>query len=293
MNARSFWYAGGSGLLRTPWRILLFCIVLVPCAFFAAYTVGPIASTLYLAAGVQPGPVTPDWIELATALFATFVVLRLVDHLPWATIGLGRDDARPALLARGFVVGALAIGVPILVLVGAHWFVPAAGEREAWLPATFRVSLFLLPAALAEELLFRGYIFSVLRRVVGWRITLVITSLLFGLVHLMNPGATLYSLALVVLAGFFLGGILVATGSLYASWMAHFAWNWTMAVVFHTAVSGIAVYPMEFPDYRYVERGPDWVTGGVWGPEGGAAAGLGMVGGIAYLIARRRRRGES
>lgn len=290
MSARAFWFAPG-GTLRVPWRILLFCALLVPCGFLAASTIGPIVTTLYAASGLRPE--AADWVELAAILLATVVVLRLVDRRPWATIGLGRDDARPALLARGFVIGALAIGIPILLLMAVHWLVPAPGERESWFPATARVSIFLLPAALAEELLFRGYIFSVLRSIWGWRITLVVTSLLFGLVHLMNPGATLRSVSLVVLAGLFLGGILVATGSLYASWMAHFAWNWTMAVVFHTAVSGIAGYPMEFPDYRYVDHGPDWATGGIWGPEGGAAGGIGMVGGMAYLFARRRRREES
>ena len=54
----------------------------------------------------------------------------------------------------------------------------------------------------------------------------------------------------------------------YAAWAAHFAWNWTMAVVFHVAVSGL---PLESPGYRYVDAGPDWATGGSWGPEGGAA----------------------
>jgi hypothetical protein len=70
--------------------------------------------------------------------------------------------------------------------------------------------------------------------------------------------------------------------------MTHFAWNWTMAVVFHTAVSG---YPLESPGYRYVDAGPDWATGGAWGPEGGIPAGIGMGGGAAaaYAIARRRR----
>jgi hypothetical protein len=85
---------------------------------------------------------------------------------------------------------------------------------------------------------------------------------------------------------FFLGGVLVATRSLYAAWMAHFAWNWTMAVLFHTAVSGL---PLESPGYRYVDAGPDWATGGPWGPEGGLPAALGMGAGMAYLFVRRRR----
>ena len=94
------------------------------------------------------------------------------------------------------------------------------------------------------------------------------------------------SLALVTLAGFFLAAVLYATRSLYAAWMAHFAWNFTMAVLFHTAVSGL---PMEAPGYRYVDAGPDWATGGSWGPEGGALAALGMIAGMAFLFARQPR----
>ena len=71
--------------------------------------------------------------------------------------------------------------------------------------------------------------------------------------------------------------------------MAHFAWNWVMAVLLHTEVSGIPLAP---PAYRVLERGPDWVTGGGWGPEGGVPAGVGMGLVIAYLLARTKRRGE-
>ena len=162
----------------------------------------------------------------------------------------------------------------------------------SWTAAAARVSLSLLPAAFSEELLSRGYIFAVLRHSWGVSGALVATSVGFGLLHLQNAGVSLESLMLVMLAGVFLGAVLIATRSLYAAWMAHFAWNWTMAVLFHTAVSGIR---FESPDYRFVDTGPDWATGGSWGPEGGAAAGLGMLASIAYLYARHspRRRARS
>jgi CAAX protease family protein len=108
----------------------------------------------------------------------------------------------------------------------------------------------------------------------------------FGALHLANVGVTPESMAAVTLAGFFLAGVVYVTRSLYAAWMAHFAWNWTMAVLFHTAVSGI---PLDSPLYRYVDAGPAWATGGVWGPEGGVPAGIGLIVGIAYLFGRRGR----
>jgi hypothetical protein len=164
------------------------------------------------------------------------------------------------------------------------WMQSRPSVHSSLVSAGVRVSMLLLPAALYEELATRGYIFAVLRDSLGWRTALLAMSVVFGLLHLRNPGANVESVVLVILAGIFLGSIVIATRSLYAAWMAHFAWNWTMAVIFHTAVSGL---PLESPDYRVVDAGPDWVTGGPWGPEGGAAAGLGMLAALAYLYARR------
>ena len=53
-----------------------------------------------------------------------------------------------------------------------------------------------------------------------------------------------------------------------------------MAVLFHSAVSG---YPFEAPAYRYVDAGPNWATGGIWGPEASVPAGLSMLLVVGYL----------
>jgi hypothetical protein len=56
-----------------------------------------------------------------------------------------------------------------------------------------------------------------------------------------------------------------------------------MGVPLHTLISGRS---LPHPDYQIVDSGPDWITGGVWGPEGGIGAGLGILAGIGYLYAR-------
>ena len=150
----------------------------------------------------------------------------------------------------------------------------------------------LAPAALTEELLVRGYPFTVLRQTWGWPAATAITSVVFGLLHLGNPGVTPLAIANVMAAGVFLAGIRVVTGSLAAAWAAHFAWNWTMSAGFHTAVSGL---PFGTPDYRLVDTGPDWLSGGSWGPEGGVIAAVGMIGtfaGLTWVTGRTRRAGR-
>jgi hypothetical protein len=188
------------------------------------------------------------------------------------------------------VLGLLPIAVPsaILLLAGQLDAVPSA--PGSWWAAAVVSLANLFPAAFGEELLLRGYIFAALRDGIGWKWTLISTSVVFGLLHVPNPGSDSQSIAIVMMAGFFLGAILLATRSLWAATMAHFVWNWFMAAGLHTPVSGL---PVATPDYRVIDSGPDWLTGGAWGPEGGFAAALGMFLILIYLHARHLRRMES
>ena len=212
------------------------------------------------------------------------IMLYAIDRRGWNEVGLGAASARPRMLARGWLLGALPIAVPSIVLLLAGALAIRTSTQGSWWLAAARLSVVLLPAALFEELLSRGYIFATIRDWLGWPTALAITSLGFGLLHLGNPGANAQSVIMVTLAGIFLGAVLVATGSLYAAWMAHWAWNWVMAVALHAAVSGV---PMPRPDYQTVDSGPDWITGGPWGPEGGAGAAAGMLLMLAYLYRKR------
>jgi membrane protease YdiL (CAAX protease family) len=288
LNSHKFFF-NDAGSLRAIWRVLLFFLVSLVCWFLATIFLDPVFTLLFRFGGVEP---TSDdtWIGAAAMVAATLFMVWVVDKRSLNEIWFGEKAARPALLVEGFLIGAAAIAVPIVLLIGVHWLSRAPGDAPtSWLSAAVRLSVYLLPAALTEELITRGYLFSELRRAWGWKTTLIVTSVAFGLLHLQNSGANVASITLVTLAGLFLGGVLVATRSVYAAWMAHFAWNWTMAVLFHAAVSGIS---METPGYRYVDAGPDWATGGVWGPEGGIPAGVGMGAGagVAYLLSRRRQR---
>ena len=229
------------------------------------------------------------WTMLASVIVATYVMLRLVEKRPWSTVALDRAAASPRTLLRGAAFGGFTIGVASLVLITFHQLQIERSIPGSWWLAAEHSTAILLPAAFWEELFFRGYAFSVLRRAAGWKTALVVTSIAFGLIHAWNPGADAESILAVTVAGFFLGIILLATRSLYAAGIAHFAWNWVMAVGLHIEVSGMT---SAYPDYRTIETGPDWLTGGPWGPEGGLAAVAAMFVGIFYLYGRYLRRME-
>jgi len=258
--------------------------------FIAVYAALQFVALLVPGVGrVLVGDILLPWMMLASAILATYVMLRLVEKVPWSVAALDRAAASPQLLLKGAALGGLTIGLASVALLGFHQLQIERSIPGSWWDAAARSTAILLPAAFFEELFFRGYLFSLLRRRAGWKAALVVTSLVFGLVHGWNPGADAESILAVVVAGFFLGVILLATRSLYAAGAAHFVWNWVMAVAFHIQVSGLA---SPDPDYRTIETGPDWLTGGPWGPEGGIAAVAAMFVGIFYLYGRYLRRME-
>ena len=228
-------------------------------------------------------------LQLVAAVLATAIMLRSVDVRPWGDVGMDRRAASPRALLEGWLLGGLAIGVACAALLATGWLRIVPGPEGSSLSAALSLTVVLIVAALGEELISRGYLLTILRDGLGGGAAVGVTSFLFGAAHLRNAGVSAESFFIVTLAGVFLGAIRLTFRSVYASSAAHVAWNWMLAVAFHASVSGIR---FDVPDYRTVDTGPDWLTGGPWGPEGGAAAALGMLVVLAYLYRTRHVRRE-
>jgi uncharacterized protein len=272
--------------LRAPWKLVLFVVVLVVSLLIAAVVELGVDAAV---AKVGYRLLVSEWAVPLGLLLATWVMLRWVEDRSWEYVGMDRPAADPPRLASGTVMGLLPIAIPSAMLLLLGELRSVSSVPGSWWAAAGISFANLLPAAFGEELLLRGYPFAVLREAVGARWTLISTSIVFGLLHIPNPGADSQSIVIVMLAGFFLGSIFLATRSLYAATAAHFVWNWFMAAGLHSPVSGL---PVSTPDYRVIDAGPDWLTGGAWGPEGGFAAALGMFAVLIYLHARPLRRME-
>lgn len=283
------------GRLRAGWRAVLFILLLVISAAVAGALAAVVATAIFdrpLAA--DPGLRLKLFSVLAygatalAALGSNWVMLRFVDRTGWSYVDLERRAASAGRLALGFVAGALAIGIPCVALIALGWLTLERTHYAPLAPATetLLALAILIPAALAEELMMRGYLLSVIAEGIGRWWALVLTSVLFALLHFRNPGMTPAALAVVALAGIFLGTVRFATRSLYAAWAAHLAWNVVLGVALHALVSGTLVASAR---WQTLDSGPDWATGGAWGPEGGLAAVLGLLAATSLLIIRRPR----
>jgi CAAX protease family protein len=268
------------GRLRAWWRVAFFALVtLAGGMVVATIAYQAISLTPLIDVAREYSVPLAEYGQLLGLLVGTYAAVRIADGVRdgiWTRVGLGPAGLRPRWLLIGLAAGTLAILVPcaLLIAAGRFSFDRQPAEVVSWWSAARSALFILAPAALAEELAVRGYLLTTLVEGVGAPFAVAITSVLFAILHLLNPDPTFLSTGMVALAGLFLAVIRLTTGSLWAAWVAHLAWNLVQAVVLHAPVSGL---PLATPGYRLVDRGPVWVTGGPWGPEGGLAAAAGML----------------
>lgn len=282
MTSRAFFVAE-DGRPHPPWRILMFLLLVVACVIVTTVTLRAFVAPLHQITGI--GGTGAAYTATIALLLAHWMTLESFDKRPWSFVGLGREQAKPRTLLFGVALGATPIALASLALLGAGFMTLRDSPDGSWISSAVKVLIILVPAALYEELLMRGYAFAALREWLGNPAAVALTSIAFGLLHAANPGSTYTPLLVVTLAGVYLGVILIATRSLYAAWLAHAAWNFAQAGLLHVPVSGL---PMARPDYELVETGPDWITGGEWGPEGGAVAAAAILASCAFLYWRHK-----
>lgn len=199
---------------------------------------------------------------------------------------------RPILLMSGAASGAALVAIPIAVLfaLGAYELVLV---REAS-PALFGAAAVIGIAATLEELVYRCLLFRLLERAWGTGSALAAQSVIFALAHLENVehGAArdiAMMLVSVTLLGLLWAGVFMMTRNLWAVAAHHAAWNFTILLT-GVPLSGIEDWRALGPlDVRYA--GPDWLTGGMFGPESSLAVILSITLAVVSLLVVARRRG--
>ena len=219
---------------------------------------------------------------LATWIIGVKVLRLDLRDLRWRT-SLGWARGFGAGLVLGILPAALAMLLGVIA-GGAAWL-PDKGSLTEYLERIGLILLVLAPAALAEEVIFRGVPLVVLSRVLGRPTALVLMSVLFALAHITNPDVTARALGNITLAGILLSLAFYSPGGMWAAFGAHLGWNMTLAGL-GAPVSGL---PFEVPFVDYSMGGPAWLTGGAFGPEGGLLSTVAITSAIV-LAARWVRR---
>lgn len=251
---------------------IIFFMMMLNNTFMQALKEKPLASILVtLGMGLAAMAVYAGW--------ARFVERRAVGELSLA--GAGREWAMGAAIGAGLITAC----VLALAALGMY--------RVEGLNSL----IFLLPAASMalssgtfEELFFRGVLFRSVEDLFGSWIAVAASSLLFGLVHLLNPAGTLAGAVYISIeAGLLLAAAYLITRRLWIGIGLHMAWNYTLSGVFSGIVSGGDSDPGLI---KAVITGPELLTGGAFGLESSVFALVFCTSAGVILMAIAVRRGH-
>jgi uncharacterized protein len=263
------------GRVRPIWRFLIASVLFiltqmtVSLLFRPAELISPRAAVAFAVI-----------LTINVGLFAA--LSRTLDRAtrPLAYIGFSREVPVLRLIAVGFVFGAAMVSLAVLVIAlgGSTTFTWRMSGAMVQAAAT---QLVLFPiAALHEEVAFRGYPFQRLVESIGAWPAIAVLSTLFALPHLGNPNSTIFAAFNTAAIGALLAVAYVFTRSLWLVWGLHWGWNLVLAVAYGLAVSG---FETDGPVNGSL-AGPEWLTGGAYGIEGGASGSIAIVVGFAILL---------
>jgi uncharacterized protein len=264
-------FMGPNGL-RAGWRLAIYLLLVFACsrgATFAIRHIAPIRDWLR----AQPSTV----IAAAPLVFSEFVsvlvvlipalIMMNIEKRPFGEYGLPPSQAFGKRFWQGVPFGFVMMTLLILFVGAFHGYsyegIGATGAVAIRFAFLYGIGFLLV--AFFEEFGFRGYIQSTLASGIGFWPSALILSILFGAVHLGNPGEAKIGAFMAGSFGLLALFSLRRTGNLWFAVGIHAAFDWTETFFYGVPDSGMLA---EGHLLKSSFHGPAWLTGGTVGPEG-------------------------
>ncbi len=164
-------------------------------------------------------------------------------------------------LFYGFLIGLLFVSstMALIALFGGY-------QIQGWNTIGVMIPFFVMAvqAGIIEEILLRGIGFRIIEDGLGTWWSLGLTALIFGFLHILNDNASVIaSLSIALTAGIILALFYVLTRRLWLVIGLHFGWNFILGGFYGAPVSGGSGSGL----LQSTLDGPEWITGGAFGPE--------------------------
>ena len=270
--------------LRAGWRLLIQTLLM----FVFGLIFGGIAALLGL---LGLGPIGGQILNFLIITSSVYVARRWLDKRSFESLGLKLDGRTLVDILAGIGITFVQMGFIYVLMLGLGWL---TFQGFAWefdpvnVVITNVITFFIMFVFVGwnEELLSRGYHLQTIASGTSLFWGVVISSAVFGLLHLGNPNATWVSAAGIFFAGVFLAYGYIRTKQLWLPIGLHIGWNFFEGVGFGFPVSGLDIYALT----RITVHGPELWTGGAFGPEAGLIVLPALILGafLIYLYTMRR-----
>ena len=214
--------------------------------------------------------------QLIGTLFTVGLFQKFISREDFVSIGLNfvgfKIDFYKGLLAGTVLIcsGFISLTVLNLTLIDLTYF--------SFYDQIFYFFLFTI-VSLNEEIAIRGYILHNLSSSFNKYVALIISSLVFMIMHLGNPNIGILPLVNLFLAGIFLGIYTIHKNNLWFPIGAHLTWNYLQGPIFGFEVSGNKINSL----FEQKPNGHELLTGGNFGFEGSIILTLFLMISIFYM----------
>jgi membrane protease YdiL (CAAX protease family) len=249
--------------LRAGWRFALYLLMSLAIALLLIW---PTTHWQPKGAGKLWRDWLVEWELLAGFLIAAFVMAR-VEKRPFGDYGLPGRQAFGRNFWAGAIWGIVWLTALMLTLrlLGAFSFGGLAVHGMRMLKFAAFYALVFLTVGFFEEFAFRGYTQFTLSGSMGFWPAAGMLSLVFGALHLGNPGEAWVGALSAGLIGLFFCLTLRRTGSLWFAVGMHASFDWGESYLYSVPDSGgMAAGHLLNSSFH----GSRWLTGGSVGPEG-------------------------
>ena len=233
-----------------------------------------------------------DLLSLLITLFSfafisllVFFRVKVIEKRSFSSIGFNKNNWLKKY-SLGFLIGLAMMSIIVLILFPFGYITVEKNPiQPVGISAIASVLVILLGWIIqgaTEEIATRGWLLNVLSTKYNIGVGLLISSTLFGIMHLTNPNVNYIAVINIILVGLFYGLYVIKTNDLWAVCGMHSAWNFAQGNIFGFKVSGLDVSVGSLIDLNLV--GSDFVTGGIFGPEAGITATFILLASIGILL---------
>lgn len=224
-------------------------------------------------------------LTFATISSLVFFRVKVIERRSLSSIGLNKNNWLKKYLL-GFFIGLVMMSIIVLILLSFGYITieknPIQPVGVSAISSVLVILFGWIIQGATEEIVTRGWLLNVLSNKYNIGVGLLISSTLFGLMHLSNPNVNYIAVINIILVGLFYGFYVIKTNDLWAVCGMHTAWNFAQGNLFGFEVSGIDVSVGSLIDLNLV--GSDFVTGGIFGPEAGIVATFILLVSIGILL---------
>lgn len=273
--------------LRAGWRLLIQILMMLVISIVISIAFAPLLFSVHGTVFFFLGQVA----ELIAFTASIFLARLFLDRRSIASMGLRLDRRVWKDILAGIGITFIMMALVFAAMSAAGWltfegFAWEAEPIQQVLGGTFGFLGIFILVGWNEELLSRGYHLQTLASGTNLFWGVLLSSAVFGALHLGNPNATWVSAAGIFFAGLFLAYGYLRTGQLWLSIGLHIGWNFFEGVVFGFPVSGLDIYPLT----RIQVQGPEMWTGGAFGPEAGLVILPALLTGAGLIFWHTRNR---